>query len=499
MALTKVTYAMIEGASVNVLDYGAIGDGSTDNTTAFSSAIAASTGKILYVPTGEYVVTGIEIDVADCTMQLEPNAQLTLKSASNAPVVLISGNNSAIIGGKIDGNKSNQSSSGQGVKLTGSNTKCENVTIFDCYTYGVYALNANSVTIIGNNVSNTDNIAIFVEATSANIDGPDILFNKVDRSALAITLSEGGIKVHGDSSTYSVKRAKIIGNEVKMPAGATTPAAICIEVFGLSPRSVVSDNSTEGGYMGISADKANSTQISGNTVYAPNNNGIEVAYTANTIVNGNTIYGNSVTDYGITLSNTTPDMNVISNNTIIGITNRGIKIQSAFGTVISGNSLDLTGSVNAIEISSSNHTSCVGNTIRGGASAYYLDSSNHLSITGGSVYNTSTSMVRFAGTWTASNITIANIAAQTVSALWTQSGSVTISDMICFRGITNTSDVNTSGYDIDDLATGIYRYTHGTSTPEAAITANPGSTYASTNGSVYRKGSGTGNTGWVAM
>jgi hypothetical protein len=39
MSLTKVTYAMIEGASVNVLDYGATGNGTTDDTAAIQAAI----------------------------------------------------------------------------------------------------------------------------------------------------------------------------------------------------------------------------------------------------------------------------------------------------------------------------------------------------------------------------------------------------------------------------------------------------------------------------
>ena len=57
MALTKVTYAMIDKAPVNVYDYGAVGDNSTDDSAAFQAAISQceSTGQPLYIPEGQYV------------------------------------------------------------------------------------------------------------------------------------------------------------------------------------------------------------------------------------------------------------------------------------------------------------------------------------------------------------------------------------------------------------------------------------------------------------
>lgn len=56
MGLTKVTYSMIEGALVNVLDFGAIGDGVTDDTVAIQTAIQSaidSNASGIFVPATE--------------------------------------------------------------------------------------------------------------------------------------------------------------------------------------------------------------------------------------------------------------------------------------------------------------------------------------------------------------------------------------------------------------------------------------------------------------
>jgi hypothetical protein len=60
MALTKIHNRMVEGAVVNVLDFGAVGDGVADDTAAFEAAIA--TGKTVYIPNGTYSVNAITLD-----------------------------------------------------------------------------------------------------------------------------------------------------------------------------------------------------------------------------------------------------------------------------------------------------------------------------------------------------------------------------------------------------------------------------------------------------
>ena len=59
MSLTKVSYSMITGAPVNVLDYGADPTGVANSTDAFyaaASAINAADGGHLIVPAGTYIV-----------------------------------------------------------------------------------------------------------------------------------------------------------------------------------------------------------------------------------------------------------------------------------------------------------------------------------------------------------------------------------------------------------------------------------------------------------
>lgn len=58
MALTKVHNRMVSGAAVNVLDFGAVGDGTTDDTAAFDAANTASGSSATFIPAGTYLISG---------------------------------------------------------------------------------------------------------------------------------------------------------------------------------------------------------------------------------------------------------------------------------------------------------------------------------------------------------------------------------------------------------------------------------------------------------
>lgn len=117
-------------ATFDVRDYGAVGDGTTDDTTAVQAAITAASaaggGQVL-LPEGTWIVSGITLPSKVQLVGVGWSSILKLKSASNGPVV-----RNAALGTEwvgifnlcIDGNTSGQSSDSPGIKFdhTGGDT-----------------------------------------------------------------------------------------------------------------------------------------------------------------------------------------------------------------------------------------------------------------------------------------------------------------------------------------------------------------------------------------
>lgn len=83
MSLTKVTYSMIDGPAVNVKDYGAVGDGTTDDTTAIQNALTAGADKIVVFENAKtYKVTDALAASANSTIDLNgSNLQFVITAA----------------------------------------------------------------------------------------------------------------------------------------------------------------------------------------------------------------------------------------------------------------------------------------------------------------------------------------------------------------------------------------------------------------------------------
>lgn len=57
MSLTKVSYSMITGAVVNILDFGADLSGATSSSAAIQNAINSITSGVVFIPAGTYLIT----------------------------------------------------------------------------------------------------------------------------------------------------------------------------------------------------------------------------------------------------------------------------------------------------------------------------------------------------------------------------------------------------------------------------------------------------------
>lgn len=109
MALTKAHNRMIDSSWVNVLDFGAVGDGTTDDTTAIQTAI--NQGGTIYFPSGKtyvssriQITTDVELVGYDTKILHKANA-----AATGVGLLEMKTDNKLVIRGlEIDGNASNQ-------------------------------------------------------------------------------------------------------------------------------------------------------------------------------------------------------------------------------------------------------------------------------------------------------------------------------------------------------------------------------------------------------
>lgn len=105
MALTKVSRYLIAGGKTSVLDFGAVGDGSTDDTSAIQAALTAGAGGIVLFPaTGSgYVVNSTLTIPMNTSIEFEDGALIDASNASVFPVMRAVGTGySASLGGGLN-------------------------------------------------------------------------------------------------------------------------------------------------------------------------------------------------------------------------------------------------------------------------------------------------------------------------------------------------------------------------------------------------------------
>jgi hypothetical protein len=89
MSLTKVSYSMIEGAVANVLDYGATGDGVTNDAAAILLAFAS--GNSVYLPKGTYFVNTTTLELPENVIVYGDGPETVILGDGGSPVLTFTG------------------------------------------------------------------------------------------------------------------------------------------------------------------------------------------------------------------------------------------------------------------------------------------------------------------------------------------------------------------------------------------------------------------------
>lgn len=137
--------------AINVVDFGAKGDGNTDDTAAIQNAIdygQSMGGGMIWVPKGIYLIDA-EVSVkphSNTTMKLDDNATLKAKPTNNGNYAILrleNVDNMKVMGGNIVGERHEHLGTsgewGMGISILGSrNIIVTDVSVSDCWGDGIY-------------------------------------------------------------------------------------------------------------------------------------------------------------------------------------------------------------------------------------------------------------------------------------------------------------------------------------------------------------------------
>jgi hypothetical protein len=338
---------MINGSPNSVIDFGAVGDGSTDNSSAIQAALTASEEKTLIFPPGVYLVNGAGLTVpSNITIQ---GYGATVKTSTTPTANLFnatSKQNIVLEGIIIDANN----------YVVASNISlfnfflCSSINIFNCQfinidRFGISFNACSDVTIENNYISKTtaatsQNQAINVSSAGGECANFKISGNRLVKSGIDVSITRSEI-------------SKNVISDWKFGAGITT------EQDPLCNTIIISKNICYGGAAidvngfrcaGIENWAAFSV-IEGNICFSNYGSGIDQGSLKSTIV-GNVFFNNGlsgggsgiVARYGTALYNTSESVfsgnRCFDTNGAGGSQEYGYQEQSALLTdiVLSGNS-----------------------------------------------------------------------------------------------------------------------------------------------------------------
>jgi hypothetical protein len=199
MSLTKVTYSMIAGALVNVLDYGADSTGATSSSAAIQAAI--NTGESVVFPEGTYLAGNLTQSTAG--QRFYGSGNVVVRKNADGVLLTASGRGIMFEGIKFDGDVA---FTGDCVKTTGDNCVFTNCSILSKNGFALLA-EGNGTRITGtSDIYYSDDAAgyaICLGNTSA-----DTSYNQI--VGITTSTSVGGILLRRTSGSVTASQVGAI-------------------------------------------------------------------------------------------------------------------------------------------------------------------------------------------------------------------------------------------------------------------------------------------------
>jgi parallel beta-helix repeat protein len=331
MSLTKVSFSMIQGIAVNPYDYGAVGDGVTNDTAALQAALNATTAYNSFVLPPGIFLTGA-LNIADDFVSVIGLGGKLLGAGKNIKILQTANYSNILITGLIiegQGKDDGGTSSGRGAIHVDANS--------------------SRIQIIGNRILNANGSGIVEDGQGYCV------------------ISDNEINVTGEHGIYlsSSFKAVVTGNNIYRAgyqSALTAAQGYGIKADGTIGCTINNNVINDSQYLGIQfAANATRNTVSGNTIAntAAGSRSCLVlsgGASANNNISANTLYQN--TAYAAVEASANSSNNLIANNIIVQRTAATASIVTAGGgNTIDGNTIiaSVETTTIAIQVTSNNN------------------------------------------------------------------------------------------------------------------------------------------------
>lgn len=390
----------------NVMEHGAVGDGSTDDSVAIQAAIDAvntAGGGVVYVPEGIYVCQSIELTSNVRLVGSGAGSILRHKSAATAYMVQItSGSTDAGLENLvIDGNSPNITDPVLPVHIFGSRCYVKGVRIYDAKLNAILMAAGSLDTLI-------DGVHVY-KVNASTSSGPN----------------EGAIV--GENSDTPTGRAIIRNCVVSDPGQHCIGGRFDGVIFqGNTCINTGSGGDGISGYPGVTGNTNRRRVVIGNLIIGAVNNGIHIGGDGDNVVVGNAVFASGNRGISIEANTEASAVATVVGNTVDATTSlQGIWISNLSKGSVSGNTVN-GATTNGIEVSACDAITVTGNTATNcTANGIAIIGSTRVSVTGNTVTDNSSRGIRVSSTSDGVLITGNYVAGNTTAQIYTQDNATT--------------------------------------------------------------------------